>query len=114
MPPPEDASKGQNHKIYPQDHHPLCQRDVDVAFASFPIVTDLEEFLWVVRDDAVEAFADAPPHHVFFVDSPCEDGPTLVLRISYKAFSEIGNKESFLQHVEGDVRDREKLSRVGD
>lgn len=113
MPPPEDAPKGQNHKIHPQDHYPLPPRDVNLAFASFPVFTDREEFLRVVRDNAVEALADAPPHHIFFVDGPCEDGPTLVLCISHKALSEIRDEECFLQHVERYVRDGEKLPRVG-
>lgn len=84
-----------------------------VAFASFPIFADIQEFLWIVRDDAVEAFADAPPHHIFFIHSPSEDRPALVLRIAYEAFPEERNEECFLQHVERDVWDREELSGVG-
>jgi hypothetical protein len=113
MLPPENASKGQNHQIHPQNHHPLPPRNVNLAFPSLPILADLKELLRIVGDDAVEAFADAPPHHIFFVHGPCEDGSSLGFRIAHEALAEEGGDEGFLQHVEGDVGDGEELPGVG-
>ena len=56
---------------------------------------------------------DAPPHHVFFVDRPAKHRSPGSFRVAEK-FGSPGTHQGFLQDVEGYVRNREKLPRVGD
>ena len=113
--PPEDGAEDEHHEIDPGDHHPLAQGDVDAPPPSLPLVTDVEEELRVVRDDAVEFPLDTPPHHLRLVDRPHVQRSALFgLGVADEARPEDGQHEGFLQHVEGDVGDGQELARVRD
>ena len=113
--PPKYCAKDEHHEVDPSDHHPLAKRDVDAPpLPSLPLVTNLQELLRIVRDDPVEFLLDAPPHHVRLVDRPHVQRAPLGFGVADEARAEDGEHEGLLQHVEGDVGDREELARVRD
>ena len=112
--PPEDRAEDEHHEIDPGDHHPLAPRDADLPLPLLPLVADLQEPLRVVRDDAIEALVDAPPHHVQLVDRPRVQRPPSRPDLAHEARAEVRQHEGLLQHVEGDVGDGEEFARVRD
>lgn len=114
MLPPEQRPKDKHHKVGPSNQHPLTQRDLDVPLPLLPLVADFQEALRVVRNHTVKLVFDAPFHHGLLVDRPDVHRPPLRFHIADEACSEEWQHERLLQHVEGDVGDREELARVRD
>ena len=110
--PPKYRPKDKHHKIDPGDHHPLAPRDVDLPLSLLPLVTDLQESLWVIRNHTVEFPFYTPFHHGFLVDRPYEQWPPFRFHIANEARSKTRYHEGLLQHIEGNVRNREKFARV--
>ena len=110
----EPAIKKRRHDPEEHNRHPIAKSHMArIDSLRIPLLTDLQELLRIVRDDAVHFLADVPLHHVGLVDGPDEDGPLG----GFGFADEVGAArahEGCLEHVEGDVGDFEELAGVGD
>ena len=112
--PPKYRPKDDDHQIDPGNAHPLAPRNLNVPLALLPLVTDLQELLWIIGNHSVESLLDAPLHHVFFVNRPDVQRPSFRFRIADETCSEKRQHERLCKHIEGYVGDREKFARVWD
>lgn len=85
--PPKYRPKDKHHEIDPGDRHPLTPRDTDFPLSLLPLVTDLQEVLWVIRNHTIDFLVYAPSHHGWFVDRPHVQRPAFRFHIANKACS---------------------------
>src|ERR1700728_1582712 len=82
---PLKAGKERSDKhVEPERVEPLCDRRSRNRLVLRPVVANLLESLWIISDDPVNLFLDAPSHHVFVINSPDENLPTCVFHVSDK------------------------------
>ena len=74
IPPPEQHASERDQCLDSQDNQdvPQCQ-PVFLGAQTIVLFTDQDKFGWIVGNHAVDLLANAPAHHLGFIDCPDED-----------------------------------------
>ena len=110
IPPPKQNTQQERPNINP--HNPQTRLNPQPVLRRIPtliFLTDPQEQHNIVRDDAVHACTDGPPHHAALVDGPDEEGAVGGTRVAHEAVA-AGAHEDLLEESEGDMGDVEELA----
>ena len=104
------ASKHDYHQLKPHHFRPQLPVYHCSSPPPHPSVRNLFETLRIVSNHAIDTSIDTPSHHLVFVDSPENERSVEAACIFDKACRK---EKGFLQHVEGNVGDREEMAGIG-